>query len=74
MATISIRVSDDESTLIHEYVSANGLNMSQFIREAILDKIEGDFELDEDRILSALERSKKEKSYDHTEAWKMLDV
>ena len=74
MATISIRVSDDESTLIHEYVSTNGLNMSQFIREAILEKIEGDFELDEDRILRALERSKNEKSYDHTEVWKMLDV
>ena len=74
MTTISLRVNEDESKLIHEYVSINKLNMSQFIREAILDKIESDFELDEDRILHALEQSKLEKKYDHTEVWKMLGV
>lgn len=74
MTTISLRVNDDESKLIHEYVSINKLNMSQFIREAVLDKIESDFELDEDRILQALEQSKQEKKYDHTEVWKMLGV
>ena len=33
MTTISLRVNDDESKLIHDYVSVNQLNMSQFIRD-----------------------------------------
>ena len=33
MTTISLRVNDDESKLIHDYVSVNQLNMSQFIRK-----------------------------------------
>ena len=49
MTTISLRVNDDESKLIHDYVSVNQLNMSQFIRDAVLDKIENDLDLDEDR-------------------------
>ena len=53
MTTISLRVNDDESKLIHDYVSVNQLNMSQFIRDAVLDKIENDLDLDEDRILYA---------------------
>ncbi len=72
MTTISLRVNDDESKLIHDYVSVNKLNMSQFIRDAVLDKIESDFDLDEARILDALNKSEQEKKYDHTEVWKML--
>lgn len=74
MTTISLRVNDDESKLIHDYVSVNQLNMSQFIRDAVLDKIENDLDLDEDRILYAFEKAKQEKTYDHTEVWKMLGV
>ncbi len=74
MATISLRVNDDESKLIHNYVSVNKLNMSQFIRDAVLDKIESDFDLDETRILDALNKSEQENKYDHTEVWKMLGV
>ena len=61
MTTISLRVNDEESKLIHDYVSVNQLNMSQFIRDAVLDKIESDFDLDEARILAAFEKSKKKK-------------
>ena len=71
MTTISLRVNDDESKLIHDYVSVNQLNMSQFIRDAVLDKIENDLDLDEDRILYAFEKAKQEKTYDHTEVWKI---
>ena len=71
MTTISLRVNDDESKLIHDYVSINQLNMSQFIRDAVLDN---DLDLDEDRILYAFEKAKQEKTYDHTEVWKMLGV
>jgi len=37
-------------------------------------KIENDLDLDEDRILYAFEKAKQEKTYDHTEVWKMLGV
>ncbi len=74
MTTISLRVNDDESKLIHDYVSVNKLNMSQFIRDAVLDKIESDLKLDEARILDALKKSEQENKYDHNEVWKMLGV
>ena len=74
MATISLRVNDDESKLIHDYVSVNKLNMSQFIRDAVLGKIESDLKFDETRILDALKKSEKENKYDHSEVWKMLGV
>lgn len=74
MATISVRVNDEDSKLIHDYVSANKLNLSQFVREAVLDKIEDDLKLDEERILRALKTAEKEKKYDHTEVWEMLGV
>ncbi len=57
MATISFRINDDELKIIHDYISSNKLNMSQFIRNAVLDKIESDFDFDEARILDALNKS-----------------
>ena len=53
MSTISLRVSDEENKLIQNYVSANNLNLSSFIRNLVLTKIEEDIKLDEDRILRA---------------------
>lgn len=72
MKTISIRINDEDFKLLHEYVAINQLNLSQFVREAVMDRIEEDFALDEERILRAHERAKNEKKYDHTEVWKML--
>lgn len=74
MSTISLRVNEQESKLIRDYVATNNLNLSQFIRDAVLDKIEEDFELDEKRILLAKEKAKDEKKYDHTEVWEMLGI
>lgn len=74
MTTIFFQVNDEESKMIHDYISVNELNMNQFIRDAVLDKIESDFELDEVRILNALKKSEQENKYDHTEVWKMLGV
>ena len=74
MSTISLRVSDEENKLIQNYVAANNLNLSSFIRSLVLDKIEEDMKLDEDRILRALALLKKEKTYDHTEVWKELGI
>ena len=74
MNTISLRMNDDETKLLRDYVSVNNLNMSKFIRDLVLDKIEEDLSLDEERILKAHETAKHEKKYDHTEVWKMLGI
>ncbi len=74
MNTISLRVSDEERKLIQTYVTANNLNMSSFIRDLVLDKIEDDLNMDEARILRAREESHKGKTYDHTEVWKELGI
>ena len=74
MSTISLRVSDDENKLIQNYVAVNNLNLSSFIRNLVLDKIEDDMKLDESRILHARKLMKKEKVYDHEDVWKELNV
>lgn len=74
MSTISLRVNEDEGRLIQNYVSVNHLNMSAFIRDLVLDKIEEDMKMDEERILHAKELLKKEKVYDHEDVWKELGV
>ena len=74
MNTISLRMNDEDTKLLRDYVSVNKLNMSQFIRELIMDKLEEEFELDEARILHDHEKAKSEKKYDHTEVWDMLGV
>ncbi|MSS77371.1 antitoxin [Anaerococcus sp. AGMB00486] len=74
MASISFRVSKDEERLIKDYVKVNNLNLSETLRNLILDEIEDDLKLDEERILEAQNRIGKEKAYDHTEVWEKLGV
>lgn len=74
MANISFRLSEDDEKLIKEYVDINNLNMSAFIRKTVLEKIEYDLQLDEERILRALEAARNEDSYDHNEVWEILGV
>ena len=74
MATISLRLNDEDAKLVQEYVSANNLNLSAFVRETLLDKIEDDLCLDEERIQRAREQSKHEETHDHTDVWDILGV
>lgn len=74
MATISLRLNDEDAKLVQEYVAVNDLNLSSFVRELILEKIEDDLALDEERIMKAKMRSENEATYDHTEVWKKLGV
>lgn len=73
MAKISFWLEKEDEKLIREYVAMNELSLSDFIRDAILEKIEERLNLDEAKLLDALERSKKGKSFDHTEVWDILD-
>ena len=74
MGTISLRVNESDYNLIQSYISMNNLNLSAFIREAVLDKIEDDLRLDEERLIKYRTLLKKEPVYDHTEVWDMLEV
>lgn len=58
--TISFRVTDDEKHLIQSYAASHHLIVSSFIRDLVLDQLEEHGELEEARILKALELSYKE--------------
>lgn len=70
MRTISLNVSEEEAKLIEDYVNDNCLNLSEFIKDAIFEKMEEDLLLDEQRIIAAREKAKTERRYDHIEVWK----
>ena len=65
MRTISLNVSEEEAKLIEDYVNDNCLNLSKFIKDAIFEKMEEDLLLDEQHILTAREKVKSERRYDH---------
>lgn len=69
MRTISFHVSEEEAKLIEDYVTANRLILSEFVKDAIFEKTEENLPLDERRILTAREKAKSERRYDHTEVW-----
>lgn len=73
MGTLSFRVSDDEKKLINNYIKINNLNLSGFIRESILSKIEDDLKIDEDRILQAKKSINTSKKYSFDEIFGDLD-
>lgn len=74
MRTISFHVSEEEAKLIEDYVTANRLSLSEFIKEVIFEKLEEDLLLDEQQILAAREKAKTERRYDHTEVWKRVGL
>lgn len=69
MCTISFHVSEEEEKFIKDYVTANCLDLSEFIKEAIFEKLEVDLPMDEQRIQAAREKTKFERRYNHTEVW-----
>lgn len=74
MATISLRLSNDDENLIRNYAKMNKMNLSEFIRDTILDKIEDDLKIDEERILKSLEEAKKSKKIAHQELWSEIGL
>ena len=74
MATITLRVNEQENKFIKDYVKINNYNLSSFIRDVVLERIEDDLSIDEKKILSALKKSKKEKTYSHNEVWEELGL
>jgi uncharacterized protein (DUF1778 family) len=74
MATISLRLSEEEYKLLQEYTKTNDLSLSSFVRETVFDYIENDLAMDEERILRARARLDQEKTFDHSEVWKELGI
>ena len=77
MPTISLRINDEDGKLIHDYVKVNNLNLSEFVRNAVLEKIEDEMEISEEfakELLKAKEDAKKGKLYTLEEARKELGI
>ena len=73
MATISLRLSDDDSMLIKKYAELKNINVSEFIRQAVIEKIEDEFDLAAYNKAIAAYRENPV-TYTHEEARKMLDL
>ena len=45
MSVVSIRFNDDEEEILKNYVKNKGLNLSQYIKNTIFEKIEEEYDL-----------------------------
>lgn len=45
MSTISLRLNDKDDTLIRKYAELHQMDLSTFIRQAVIEKIEAEYDL-----------------------------
>lgn len=45
MATMTLRINDQDADLIKNYIQLHGLTISEFARQAMLEKIEDEYDL-----------------------------
>lgn len=45
MATMTLRINEEDSELIKKYIQLHGLTISEFARQSILEKIEDEYDL-----------------------------
>ena len=73
MSVLSIRLNDEEKKIINAYAKFNNKTITQVVKEAILEKIENEFDLNE--LNKAIEEYEKNPiSYSSDEVWKMLGI
>ena len=67
MATISLRLSERDSELIKQYASVHNLSVSELVRNAVIDMIENEIDVEafnkavaESQVTYTLEEVKKE--------------
>ena len=71
--TISIRLNDEDAKLIKSYAKINKTTISEFVRKAVLEKIEDEYDLE--CYYKAMEEFKKNpKTYTHEEVKRMLNI
>lgn len=71
--TISVRLNDEDTELIKAYADMNNISLSDLIRNAILEKIENEYDL-ECYKKAMKEYKKNPKTYTMEEAKKELDL
>lgn len=45
MSTVSLRLNDKDDTLIRKYAELHNMDLSAFIRQAVIEKIEDEYDL-----------------------------
>ena len=71
--TISVRLSDKETELIKVYAEMNNISLSDLVREAVIEKIEDEYDLE--CYKKAMEEYKKNpKTYTHEEVKEMMKI
>ena len=71
--TISVRLNNEETELIKAYAELNNISLSDLIRNAVLEKIEEEFDL-ETYKKAMKEYKKNPKTYTLDEIKKELDI
>ncbi len=71
--TISVRLNNEETKLIKAYAELNNISLSDLIRNAVLEKIEEEFDL-ETYKKAIKEYEKNPKTYTLDEIKKELDI
>lgn len=64
MATITVRVSDEEKDIIQKYANFTNLNISDIVRESILEKIDDNMDLQAIKDYESTKRSDENYSFD----------
>lgn len=71
--TISVRLNDKDTELIKAYAEINNISLSDLIRNAVLEKIEDEYDLK--CYYEAMEEFKENpKTYSHEEVKRLLEL
>lgn len=71
--TISVRLNEKDAKLIKYYAELNGISVSDLIRQAVMEKIESEFDLKLYEEAMA-EHEKNPVTYSHEDVRKMLEL
>lgn len=72
MGTVSLRFSDRDDTLIRKYAELHQMDLSSFIRQAVIEKIEDEYDLS--LFDQVWEEEQKEQKRSHDEVKKELGL
>lgn len=72
MGIISLRLNDRDNTLIRKYAELNGMELSAFIRQAVIEKIEDEYDLA--LFNKVWDKEQDQKRISHEQLKKELDL
>ncbi|WKY45133.1 DUF6290 family protein [Eubacteriaceae bacterium ES2] len=71
MAHVSLRVTDQEKLWMESYAKLNGVNLSEAVKDAFFEKLEGEFDL---KVVAEYEDEPNKMAHPHDEVKKMLGI